>query len=165
MSAAHLVRRFLGSLRPGGPPKGEVAWVGAQLLPGERALWEAMPGPDRRHSAAVARRVEEALGAEATRPVLAAALLHDVGKATSGLRTPGRVVATLTAGILGRARVVDWDSAIGRYLRHDVDGARLLERAGSDPLTVAWTREHHQPASTWTVPAPLAAALKAADDD
>jgi hypothetical protein len=165
VSAAHLVRRFLGSLRPGGPPKGEVAWVGEQLLPGERALWEAMPGPDRRHSALVARRVEAALGAEATRPVLAAALLHDVGKATSGLRTPGRVVATLTAGILGRERVVDWDSAIGRYLRHDVDGARLLEGAGSDPLTVAWAREHHQPASTWTVPAPLAAALKAADDD
>ncbi len=165
MSAAHLVRRFLGSLRPGGPPERELAWVSAQLVPGERALWEAMPGPDRRHSAVVARRVEAALGHEATRPVLAAALLHDVGKASSGLRTPGRVVATLTAAILGRERVVDWDSAIGRYLRHDVDGARLLEAAGSDPLTVAWAREHHQPEPTWTVPAPIALALKAADDD
>ncbi len=165
MSAAHLVRRFLGSLRPGGPPTGEVDWVVAQLLPAERALWEAMPGPDRRHSAKVARRVEVALGDGATRPVLAAALLHDVGKATSGLRTPGRVVATLTAGVVGRERVIEWDSAIGRYLRHDVDGARLLEVAGSDPLTIAWAREHHRPASTWTVPAPLAAALQAADDD
>lgn len=136
-----------------------------QLLPTERRLWEAMPGPDRRHSAAVARRVESALGDDARRPVLAAALLHDVGKATSGLRTFGRVVATLTAAAVGRPRAAAWDSAIGRYLRHDQLGAAQLEAAGSDPLTVAWTREHHQPESTWSVPTAVGAALKAADDD
>jgi hypothetical protein len=165
VSAAHLVRRFLGSLRPGGPAVDTVRWVEEQLLPGERELWSAMPGPDRRHSAAVALRVQATLGAEATRPVLAAALLHDVGKATSGLRTLGRVVATVTAGVVGRERATAWDSAIGRYLRHDTSGALLLERAGSDPLTVAWTREHHRPESTWTVPPGVAGALKAADDD
>lgn len=165
MPLAHLAKRFFGSLRPGGPPAAEVAWVGEQLLPAERELWSAMPGPDRRHSAAVARRVEAALGPDATRPVLAAALLHDVGKARSGLRTFGRVVATVTAAVVGRERATAWDSAIGRYLRHDVDGARLLERAGSDPLTVAWTREHHRPESSWTVPRDLATALKSADDD
>lgn len=165
MQLAHLARRFFGSLRPGGPSRSEVAWVGEQLLPAELALWAAMPGPDRRHSAGVARRVEAALGPAATRPVLAAALLHDVGKATSGLRTFGRVVATVAAEVGGRERVTAWDSAIGRYLRHDVDGARLLERAGSDPLTVAWTREHHLPEDRWSVPRDLADALKAADDD
>jgi hypothetical protein len=162
---AHLVRRFFGSLRPGGPPTAEVAWVADQLLPSEVELWRAMPGPDRRHSAAVARRVETALGAEATRPVLAAALLHDIGKTSVGLRTPGRVVATMTAAVVGHPRAAGWDSAIGRYLRHDEGGAALLEQAGSDPLTVAWTREHHQPRATWTVPQPYADALKAADDD
>jgi hypothetical protein len=165
LSFGHLAKRFAGSLRPGGPPPAEVAWVGEQLLPGELALWSAMPGPDRRHSAAVARRVAAALGSDATRPVLAAALLHDSGKAASRLRTFGRVVATVTAGLVGRERAAGWDSAIGRYLRHDQIGAQLLEQAGSDPLTVAWTREHHQPESTWTVPTPLAHALKAADDD
>lgn len=163
--AGHLVRRFVGSLRPGGPRARDVAWVHQQLLEGERTLWDAMPGPDRRHSAGVARRVQSALGAQATRPVLAAALLHDVGKATSGLRTFGRVVATLTAGLVGRERAGAWDSAIGRYLRHDVDGARLLVEAGSDPLTVAWAREHHRPEVSWTVDQRLGAALKAADDD
>lgn len=165
MTAAHLAKRFFGSLRPGGPRAAEVRWVEQQLLAGERELWAAMPGPDRRHSAAVARRVEADLGAEATRPVLAAALLHDVGKSTSGLRTFGRVVATLTAGVVGRERAAAWDSAIGRYLRHDVLGAELLEQAGSDSLTIAWTREHHRPESAWTVPRRTADALKAADDD
>jgi hypothetical protein len=37
--------------------------------------------------------------------------------------------------------------------------------AGSDPLTVAWTREHHRPEAEWTVDPDLGAALKAADDD
>jgi putative nucleotidyltransferase with HDIG domain len=163
--AVHLAKRFAGSLRPGGPPAAEVAWVGQQLLPGELELWSAMPGPDRRHSALVARRVEAALGERATRPVLAAALLHDVGKATSRLRTPGRVVATVTAAIVGRERAARWDSAIGRYLRHAELGAQLLEASGSDPLTVAWTREHHRPASTWSIEHRIAAALKDADDD
>lgn len=161
----HLVRRFFGSLRPGGPTAAEVAWVETHLLPGELALWRTMPGPDRRHSAVVARRVERALGAAAERPVLAAALLHDVGKATSGLRTPGRVVATVVGSVRGRDRTAAGEGRIARYLRHDEDGAVLLEQAGSDPLTVAWTREHHRPRSTWTLPPAVADALKAADDD
>jgi hypothetical protein len=142
-----------------------VTWVSAHLLPGELELWSSMSGPDRRHSAAVARRVEVALGGDAPRPVVAAALLHDVGKTRAGLRTFGRVVATLTARLVGRERAVAWDSAIGRYLRHDAVGAALLEQAGSDPLTVAWAREHHQPPSSWSVGPPYADVLKAADDD
>ena len=42
---------------------------------------------------------------------------------------------------------------------------QLEGRAFSDPLTVAWTREHHLPAEQWSVPPALGAALKAADDD
>jgi putative nucleotidyltransferase with HDIG domain len=162
---AHLARRFAGSLRPGGPPAATVAWVRGQLLPGELELWSAMPGPDRRHSAAVARRVEAALGPSATRPVLAAALLHDVGKVASGLRTPGRVVATVVGAAAGRARAAAWDGAVGRYLRHDELGAELLERAGSDALTVAWAREHHRPPSSWSLDPAIAGALRDADDD
>ncbi len=164
-TAAHLTRRFFGSLRPGGPPAADVRWVHGQLVPGERALWDAMSGPDRRHSAAVARRVEVMLGSRATRPVLGAALLHVVGKAASGLRTPGRVLATLLAGIRGRERAAAGDGRVARYLRHDAIGAVQLGHAGSDPVTVAWTREHHLPRERWSVPQPEADALKAADDD
>lgn len=167
----HLVRRFVGSLLPGGPSRSEQAWVDAQLLAAERALWGRMPGPDRRHSAAVARRVERALGHEASRPVLAAALLHDVGKVESGLRTYGRVVATMSAKVAGAETAYTWRGQrgfarrVGLYLLHPEIGADLLALAGSDPLTVAWTREHHLPPSEWTVRRDLADALKSADDD
>lgn len=167
----HLLRRFLGSLRPGGPSAADQAWVEARLLPGEQALWRRMSGPDRRHAAAVAREVERALGHEATRPVLAAALLHDVGKIESGLRTYGRVVATLSASVAGHEMAEAWRKQrgfvrrVGLYLHHPELGGDLLALAGSDPLTVAWTREHHLPEERWTVPRHLGRALKAADDD
>ena len=170
-SYGHLIRRFLGSLRPGGPPLAEAAWASAQLLPGEQMLWARMSGPDRRHAAAVARRVDVALGHEATRPVLAAALLHDVGKVEAGLRTYGRVIATLSAKVAGAGTAATWRRQrgfarrVGLYLQHDQIGGDLLEMAGSDPLTVAWAREHHRPEVEWTLPRTTADALKAADDD
>lgn len=163
-SAAHLARRFIGSLRPGGPPARDVAWVEGVLLAGEREVWRAMPGPDRRHSVGVARRVDVALGG-ADRAVLAAALLHDVGKTRVGLRTPGRVVATLVGMALGSDRAARGHGRIARYLRHDAIGGDVLEAAGSDPITVAWAREHHLPPERWSLPAAVCDALKAADDD
>ncbi len=170
-STSHLVRRFVGSLRPGGPGPHAEAWVEARLLPDEHALWRRMPGPDRRHAVGVAERVERALGHEATRPVLAAALLHDVGKIESGLGTYGRVVATLSAKVAGAGMASTWRKQrgiarrVGLYLHHPQLGGDLLELAGSDPLTVAWTREHHHPEGEWTLEPHVAAALKAADDD
>jgi hypothetical protein len=170
-SASHLVKRFVGSLRPGGPAASEEAWVRDQLRPAEHDLWRRMSGADRRHAVGVARRVERSLGHEATRPVLAAALLHDVGKIESGLGTYGRVVATLSAKVAGPEMATIWRRQrgfarrVGLYLHHDRLGGDLLELAGSDPLTAAWAREHHQPEAAWTVDPLIAAALKAADDD
>lgn len=169
--ASHLVRRFVGSLRPGGPPRAQEEWVQGLLQPREHDLWRRMSGPDRRHAVGVARRVERALGIEATRPVLAAALLHDVGKIEAGLGTYGRVIATLSAKAAGAETASTWRKQrgfarkVGLYLHHDRLGGDLLELAGSDPLTVAWTREHHQPPESWTVDPAIAQALKAADDD
>jgi hypothetical protein len=170
-STSHLIRRFAGSLRPGGPPPGDEEWATAALLPNERALWRRMSGVDRRHAVGVARRVERSLGHEATRPVLAAALLHDVGKIESGLGTYGRVVATLSARVAGADMAATWRRQrgiarrVGLYLHHDRLGGDLLELAGSDALTSAWARQHHQPEEQWTVDPVIGAALKAADDD
>ncbi len=169
----HLVTRFFGSLRPGGPSAPEREWAEAQLLPDELDLWRRMPGPDRRHSAAVARRVERSLGDRATRPVLAAALLHDVGKLDAHLRTYGRVVATLAGGVVGHDQAVirGWTTTtgftrrVGLYLLHPELGATLLGIAGSDQLTVAWAREHHLPPEDWTIDPEIAEALHEADDD
>jgi hypothetical protein len=172
-SALHLTRRFFGSLRPGGPRPADREWAEAQLLPAELELWQRMPGPDRRHSVAVARRVERALGDRATRAVLAAALLHDVGKLDAHLRTYGRVVATLAGRFVGRESAVihQWTQTsgftrrVGLYLTHPELGGDLLALAGSDPLTITWAREHHRRREDWSLDPEVAGALHDADDD
>lgn len=167
----HLARRFAGSLWPAGPRPVDEAWARSQLTEREVALWNRMSRADRRHAAGVARRVERALGDEASRPVLAAALLHDVGKVTAGLGTYGRVVATCAAWAGGRTMADDWSRSrgftrkVGLYLRHAELGGDLLGVAGSDPLTEAWARQHHAASEDWTLPPHIAIALKAADDD
>ncbi len=171
----HLATRFVGALSPAGPPPGDEAWATAALLAGERDLWRRMSGPDRRHAVAVARDATRLLGGGAQdREVVAAALLHDIGKVESSLGTFSRVGVTLAAVAVGRARLVQWAAGtgassrrarVGLYLRHDGVGADLLEAAGSHALTVAWAAEHHLPPDRWTVGAGVGAALKAADGD
>jgi hypothetical protein len=161
----HLGRRFFGSLSWRPPSAADEAWAEGWLLEGERALWGRLSNADRRHAVRVAREVADRLGAQATRPVMAAALLHDCGKLDSGLGTFARVGATAWAGVRGRATVAASEGRVGRYVRHDELGAGMLAAAGSHPVTVAWARQHHLPATQWTLPAEVAAALKAADDD
>ncbi len=167
----HLIRRFFGSLLPGGPKASDIAWIRSTLSDAEFRLWARMYGPDRRHSSAVARGVATRLGNLATPPVLAAALLHDVGKLDSGLRTWGRVVATLSARVAGRDTAALWRKStgftrsVGLYLHHPELGGDMLELAGSDPLTVAWAREHHSAPEEWTVEHHIAEVLHDVDDD
>lgn len=165
----HLAGRFAGSLWPLGPPPAAEAWVSGLLRREEADLWRRMSAPDRRHGEGVARRVEATLP-EAGGAVLVAALLHDVGKLEAGVGTFGRVAATVV-GLTGLPRSRGWSgrrgwrSKVGRYLEHDRIGADLLGSAGSDPLVVAWARQHHWPSRRFELPAPVAAALKAADGD
>jgi hypothetical protein len=156
----HLAGRFFGALSPRGPSSADEAWVASTLGAGELRLWSRMSGPDRRHAVGVARRV----GGAAPREVLAAALLHDVGKIDSGLGTLARVPATL-AGLVARDSLADGNGRLARYLRHSTIGATLLTDAGAHPLTIAWAAEHHLPPARWTIPVVWAEALKAADDD
>ena len=151
-TALHLVKRFFGSLRPGGPKPDDAAWVVGLLSEAELALWRRMSGADQRHAVGVARRLGD-------RPpnVLVAALLHDVGKVASDLGTFERVLAT---------SLRQWRMArFAPYYDHPRIGAELLDLAHSDPLVVTWAREHHLPPDRWTLPPDVAHALKAADDD
>ncbi len=168
---AHLVRRFFGSLSPRPLAPADDRWARGQLTAGEERLWDRLSAPDRKHAAGVAREAHRLLGPDATRPVLAAALLHDVGKLDSGLGTFGRVAATVVVAVLGRPRVTGWSDApglrgrFGRYASHPQRGAGLLAEAGADPLTVRWAAEHHRPEHDWSVPAYVGRALHDADDD
>jgi hypothetical protein len=141
---AHLATRFATSLSPAPPAADDVAWAGAFLTVGERALWERMSAADRRHSITVARRFVDRRP-DATRPEVAGALLHDVGKVEAGLGTWSRVVATLVGPRTRRYR---------RYHDHEAVGARLAAAAGADPVTVALVEGT----------GPAAADLRAADD-
>jgi hypothetical protein len=167
VSAGHLVRRFLGSLRPRRLTPDERTWVAGHLTEAEAELWDRMGRADQRHALGVAQRAAGTLGDRATTPVVAAALLHDVGKVQAGLGTYGRVMATLSAKVAGRDMAEAWSQTsgvtrrIGLYLRHEEIGAEMLELAGSDPVTVGLVRGWSDPDDE---PSPVLAALRAADD-
>ncbi|MGC8511980.1 MAG: hypothetical protein ACP5P1_02940 [Acidimicrobiales bacterium] len=174
-SFRHLAGRFFGALDPR-PPEPELdTWAQSFLTPAERSLWNQMSGPDRRHAIGVARQVEVALYTNRPapdRPVIAAALLHDVGKVRCGLGTFSRVAVTLAAIVKGREALAAvppqaprWRARIGEYLTHDAIGAAMLAGAGSDELTVTWAGEHHRHPDTWSTPPHIAAALSEADGD
>lgn len=138
------------------------------MTPAEVVLFDAMDDRDRCHSIRVARTV--VLGST-DRPVVAAALLHDVGKGRAQLGLIGRVVATMV-GVLGRRwwirRFVAQDGCRGRvatYLEYPALGRVMLIDAGSDPLVCAWAAEHHEPPERWSVPIAVGRLLADADAD
>jgi hypothetical protein len=191
-SWGHLAGRFFGALRPGGPSPEDGAWVETILEPAEYALWARQPGHDRRHSAGVARQVESALAGgphagDSRWP--ACALLHDIGKLASGLSVPHRVLATLagraTGGAVadpgaggcppdkGAVRRQRWQECrglrrrIALYLRHPELGADMIRMAGGRDEVAHWAGAHHDRArlDPTLMPAPVVAALVAADND
>jgi hypothetical protein len=166
----HLAKRFFGSVVARPLSAEQATWVASQLLPGEQALWNRQSTADQRHCYDVAQRVIELLGDDATRAVVAAALLHDIGKIDAGLGTFGRVAATVVGGVVPAERRTSWRDTDGvrgrfyRYLDHNDLGATLLTEAGSDALTIAWAREHELDRKTWTLPPEISAALYDADN-
>ena len=123
---AHLSARFLTSLPPGPPSTDWEVWAENHLTAGEVELWRRLSNPDRRHCIAVARRFV-AKRPEATRALIAGALMHDVGKIECRLGTFGRVAGTVIGPRTERFRA---------YHDHEAIGARLLAQRGSDPATV-----------------------------
>lgn len=169
----HLVRRFVGALKPGPPSAADRAWVADVLGPPELGLFERMPRHDQRHAIGVARRVDAALaGTEhAGDPRwLAAALLHDVGKLDADLGVLARVGATLAGG---RDMADAWSAQrgitrrVGLYLRHPELGGTRIRVAGGREEAAVWAEAHHDPdlQARAAVPAPVVGALVAADDD
>lgn len=168
--AIHLVRRFVGAVKPGAPDAADEAWAEAELLHGELDLWRRMNNPDRRHAIGVAQAVVSEL-VDPERPVVAAALLHDVGKVVCGFRTPARVAATLLWAAAPDVLADEWLTKSGlqrrmaEYRRHPMLGEQLLIEAGSAELTSSWAGDHHRPVGSWRVDRSVGDVLKACDDD
>ncbi|MEZ5322566.1 MAG: hypothetical protein R2698_10940 [Microthrixaceae bacterium] len=53
---------------------------------------------------------------------------------------------------------------VGLYLRYGIIGAEQLTLAGSDPVVIAWSEQHHLPEAAWTVPLEVGRILVAADE-
>ncbi|MSO79167.1 MAG: hypothetical protein EXQ79_06135 [Acidimicrobiia bacterium] len=174
--ASHLVRRFFGALRPGPPRANDAAWVESVLTPGELEIWSRMVNHDRRHSVAVARRVQHSFANTPTADDsrwLAAALLHDVGKLDAGLGVIGRASATLAGAAAGHDMAEAWSAKrgvtrrFGLYLRHAELGETRLRLAGAREEAAAWAGAHHAEFK-WDAlgfPEGVVAVLDAADDD
>lgn len=173
---AHLVRRFVGSLRPGPPRRAESAWAEARLIPAELELWRRLSNADRRHSVRVAHRVEQLLtdtDARGDHRWLAAAMLHDVGKLDARLGTLGRVGATLAGAAAGHDKAERWSTRrgvtrrVGCYLRHPELGETRLRLAGARDEVARWAGAHHDPGKRERLDFPgyVVAALLEADDD
>lgn len=167
----HLARRFFGAVRPGAPGAADEAWALSFLGAGEQDLWGRMNNPDRRHGIEVARKVAAELGRDDDRPVMAAALLHDVGKIECAYRTPARVVATLVWAAVPQDRAAEWIDRgrpfrrLAQYRLHPALGERLLIDAGADSVTSSWAADHHRPVADWRIDPALAHVLKDCDDD
>lgn len=128
----HLSRRWWGTVRARPLREDELSWVKERLLDEEFALWTTMDWRDQRHALLVAERFDGLRSAAPAahvpeREVVAAALLHDVGKAESKLSTLERVLVTIVGGRTDRFR---------SYLEHESLSWELCRRAGSSAITL-----------------------------
>jgi putative nucleotidyltransferase with HDIG domain len=168
--AAHLVRRFFASLRPRPLGADDLAFVQDALVPQELECWARLGPADRAESVATGRALVAELES-ADRPAdpqwVAAALLHDVGKAETTLGVVGRSVATAAAVVAGPRRARAFPGAFGRYVNHDELGAEQLRAAGARSEAVSWAAAHHRPAR-WAatgIPPTICRMLAAADGE
>lgn len=152
------------SLRGRSPSPGDDAWAVSQLSADEAELWWRQSDVDRAHAVEVARSVI-ALGEPSgvDDEVVAAALLHDIGKIDAHLGVTGRVAAAVLVPVLPR-RCWRHLGRFGRHLDYPERGAALLDEAGSSPFVVEWARQHHWRAGDRSVDQRRAELLAAADD-
>jgi len=147
-----LVRRAWLALRRDADREADRAWARSVLRPSEYAIWIRQTAYDRRHALRVARRVEQRLAgtpyAGEARWV-AAALMHDVGKAAAGLSPLSRAAAAFVNRIVDLETARRWARSrpgrlgrIGLYLIHGEVGARLIRDSGGREEIAAWSEAH-----------------------
>jgi hypothetical protein len=148
-SAAFYRMRQFFQLWRAEPLRAEELALAEKYLP-RRALelFQTMPPGDQRHSLTIARELL-ARGYDA-KPLLQAALLHDVAKARVGVfhRSGVIVMNALSPKLLPRAASENprsWRFPFSASLRHPELGAQMAAHAGVDEGALVLIRRHQQP--------------------
>jgi hypothetical protein len=141
------------------------------LPPQARLLFRQQSVQDQRHALNVYYALREA--GHTAPNLLAAALLHDLGKAQATLHLWQRTVVVLLgrfaprrlAALTAPCEPGSWRWPFFVYAHHPELGARQAQEAGCSPRTVALIRRHEERVTdTHTTEDPWLAALQAADN-
>ncbi|MBI4318808.1 MAG: HD domain-containing protein [Chloroflexi bacterium] len=158
MGTRYRFRQFIAAVAAKVEPE-ELPPLRQYLGPAELRLFRAMPVQDQRHCLNVFVELRRA-GYE-DKPLLQAALLHDVGKGGVGLGVWHRVAIVLLKALAPRllSAIASHDKGSWRYPfwvhRHHAGlGASVLRQAGSSARVVELVLGHHSPSQD-----PLAHAL------
>ena len=131
-------------------PKRELGLLSEYLTPPQAELFQRMPRCDQRHGLDVFHALRRKQHFD--RDLLAAALLHDVGKTGGRLRLWRRVlivlISALRTPLLDRLAAEDprsWRYPFFVHQRHPELGAELARAADCSPTTVELIRRHQEP--------------------
>lgn len=171
MSAAYRVRQFIHATSAWIRAEGvDQALLARYLPPRAMDLFLAMPYYDQQHALNVLSTLQDQGYSDPD--LMAAALLHDVGKSASRMGRPrlwhrvARVLGhALWPELLERLSHRDpgggWRQPFYVQEHHAALGAELAQEAGCSPATVELIRHHEEPGARSQ--APWLAALQAAD--
>ena len=169
-SLSHRLRQFLLAFHPPARPV-ETTRLTPYLTPAQLALFRQLQGSEQWHALLMLDKLT-ASGAD-DRHLLAAALLHDIGKIHYPLHTWERVLIVLMKRV-SPGRVQRWGQEPPQGLakpfavacHHAEWGADLASRAGASPLTIELIRRHEEavPPEAATHTEKLLRLLKQVDD-
>jgi hypothetical protein len=169
MSAVYRVRQFLQAAGARLQPE-DAEEVRRYLSPAAVELYQAMPRYDQQHALQVLRALQSR--GHTDPDLLAAALLHDVGKTVrqaGALRLWHRVAVVLMRAFrpgllerIGEDRPGSWRQPFYVQQQHAALGAELAQAAGCSARTAELILYHED--RTSQQPDPLLVALRAADD-
>jgi putative nucleotidyltransferase with HDIG domain len=166
------VRQFWKTIRAKEPPDEALALARDVLTPKQMGLFQIMHPADKAHALEVLRKLRSR--GETNPDLLAAALLHDIGKIRYPMSAWDRAIVVLgqaffpsRAKAWGKGRARGWRRPFVSAQQHAYWGARMAAESGVSSLTVHLIWRHHEPYSTIpeTPEDLLLRTLQAADDD